>query len=374
MDRRQFLAMLAAASCRTALAAYGDAGGESAGPIAQSQQRSTAGSADSAESAGGMSAASPASSASGASLAMHRDPDLQPFSSASVWNAGIGSGAQWSRPEDSDTLDLRAPSTWINAGEWSMPFYVGAATDPLVTVTCTDTLYPVPPQRIHMPAGAVPAMPVNGDRHMNFFDETRPGLMWSYWGCSGNTETGFTAGLGTVDHVCADLPGDYNFGIGTIRQWELDAGAIHHALRIVLPTSRTRSPGSTWTQGIPWPMSHEDYNGPTEYTGNVIFGSTIGIPASVPLSSLGLTSGGLLLATALQTYGAMLRDTAGADGPLLFFAEPSAEGSVVLAQMRSDLPKIQALLCVLRNQSPGTVNGGGKPIAPTPLPLKPGLC
>lgn len=348
LGRRRFLAILAAAGSKAALAVCGENGDRDRGASTK-----------------------PSIALADSALATaYRDPMLQPFSSASVWNVGIGSEARWSLANDPDTLDLHAPRTWINAGEWSMPFYIGTANDPLVTVVCTDTLYTVPPQQIHIPAGAVPALPADGDRHMNFFDKTRPGFMWSYWGCYGSTETGFTAGLGAVDNIYADLPSDYNFGIGTIRQWELDAGIIRHALRLALPTSRTRSPGATWTQNIPWPMTHEDYFGPTKYTGNVVFGATIGIPASIALRPLGLTRGGLMLATALQNYGAMVRDTADADGPLLFFAEPSAEGSSVLAQMRKDLPKIQAVLRIMRNQSPQTVNGGGKPIVPEPLPLR----
>jgi len=84
-----------------------------------------------------------------------------------------------------------------------------------------------------------------------------------------------------------------------------------------------------------------------------------------------LTKGGLILATALQQYGAMIRDTDGPDGPLNLYAQPSAEGSTVLAQMRQDMPKIQAVMCVLRNQSASTVNGGGQSIAPAALPLTP---
>jgi hypothetical protein len=198
--------------------------------------------------------------------------------------------------------------------------------------------------------------------------------MWSYWGCSGNTQSGFTAGLGAVDEVCGALASDYNFGIGTIRQWELDAGTITHMLRIALPLNRVKSPTTVWNQGIPWPMTHEDYFGPTEYTGNVPFGSTCGIPANVDLSTLVLTNGGLMLATAIQKYGVMIRDTDGTDGPIAFYAEPSTETSPVIAQMRQDLPKIQKVMCVLRNQSATTVNGGGASIAPAALPLITGTC
>src|SRR5438270_13760467 len=49
-----------------------------------------------------------------------RDPWLQPFSSSSLWNTSIGSGAQWSSDGDADSIDLRSSNPFINAGTWSM--------------------------------------------------------------------------------------------------------------------------------------------------------------------------------------------------------------------------------------------------------------
>ncbi len=316
------------------------------------------------------SASQAASSAIGSSLrsGQSRDPTQQPFSSQNVWNVGIGSGAKWSYRGDADTKDLTFGVPAINAGEWSMPYYVGSHADPLVTVKCTDKGFPYGSQSIHMPAGAAPAK--GGDAHMNFFDVTKPEYMWSYWGCNGNTSTGFTAGLGARDNVCSSMPpSDYNFGIGTMRTWELNNGVINHALRFALPVNLTMSPGHKWDWGIPWPMTHEDYFGPKEYKGKVMFASTIGIPSTVDLSKLRLSKNGLILATALQKYGAMMRDTSGnnpKDG-LVFYAEPDMENNAIIQDMRHDLPTIQSHLRILRNQSQNTVNGGGVPIV-DPLP------
>jgi hypothetical protein len=75
-----------------------------------------------------------------------------PFASSSVWNIGIGSNAQWSTSTDVDASQLHGLNGAINAGAWGQPIYFGTASDPLVTVTNTDPLYPVPTQQLHIPA------------------------------------------------------------------------------------------------------------------------------------------------------------------------------------------------------------------------------
>ena len=313
-----------------------------------------------------------------------RNPSDQPFSSTSFWNLPIGSGAQWSNPGDADQSQMNAANGAVNAGAWGQPIYEGQASDPTVTVTNSDSLFPVPAQQIHVPIGATPAQPYpGGDQHMAFFDQTNPTLMWSYWGCNLNNGAdvtgGISCGLGTVMDVCGDalsqMSGiqDYNFAIGAIRHWELEAGAIHHALRYAVSTDLAKSPGSSWMDNIPWPDVLEDYSGPQVYTGNLVFGSTIGIPSDVDLSSVGLSQGGWVLATALQQYGAVMRDSGGSN-QVTFYAEPQDEGNAVLDDMRGDMGKIVPLLRVMRNQGPNSVNGGGTPLAPLAPPLDPSVC
>ena len=224
----------------------------------------------------------------------------------------------------------------INAGEWGQPWYVGQGSDPLITVSDADTTEPVPnPDALHSPiASAIPAPPADGgDHHMAFFDLTQPTFMWSYFACSFNNGTdvtgGVTCGLGSVSDACGD--GVTNtvsacaliiiFAIGTL---PFVIGNCRLALfNTMLPLFQNspdlaKSPGPTWTDNIPWPNTHEDYFGPQQYTGNLIAGSTIGIPASVDLNSLGLSQGGMMIAKALQQYGAIWRDTPAAPISLLF--------------------------------------------------------
>ena len=91
-------------------------------------------------------------------MAATRNPTDIPFASSSVWNIGIGSNAQWSASTDVDARQLHGLNGAINAGAWGQPIYFGTASDPLVTVTNTDPLFPVPPQQFHIPANALAAV------------------------------------------------------------------------------------------------------------------------------------------------------------------------------------------------------------------------
>jgi hypothetical protein len=158
-----------------------------------------------------------------------------------------------------------------------------------------------------------------------------------------------------------------------IRKWELESGEIKHMLRFSLPVSLTK-PGTTWISGLAWPAMHSDYWGPRGlYLGPVLFGSTIGIPANIDIRSLGLSPAGLVLARALQDFGAIQRDTGGDKG-VTFYAEPAAEGMPQLEKMRADLAKILPVLAVLRNQSPATLNGGGTRRRAVLEGLNPAIC
>ena len=302
-----------------------------------------------------------------------RDPTLQPYSHLSLWNTAIGSGAQWSYPQDADTRDLRKWQIVINAGLWSVPIYTASPTDHFVYFKDTDNLWPVPDQYLRAPSGMTVAGPVvGGDHNLTLFDASKR-WVWTYSECTttnGALASGFQCGLAQQEDVCDVGLGPYTGG-GVIRSWELKAGSIKHMLRFSLNVAALRS-GPTWTTGLQWPAIHEDYNGPSAYKGNLLFGSTIGIPQSVNLSSFGLSSSGLALARALQDYGAMVRDANTCC--LTFYAEAAAEGMPELNDMRTDSAKLLPYLSVLRNQSPSTPNGGGVPRQPTAAAIDPRIC
>ena len=295
---------------------------------------------------------------------------------SSVWNIGIGSNAQWSPSTDVDARQLHGLNGAVNAGAWGQPIYFGTASDPLVTVTNTDPLYPVPPQQIHIPANALSAA-IGTDAHMSFYDATQPGKLWTYFGCkfvNGHDVTGgITTALGGVWDTTGDgltntvTPGsDYNFAAGVITDYDVSQAAINHMVRLAISADALKSPGANWMQNIPWPNNHEDYSGPQDYTGSIVAGSTFGIPMSVNLNSLGLSQGGMMLAKALQNYGGLWRDLGGTN-QVTFYSTPENENNPLIQQMRADMAKIVPVIEVMRNQGPNSVNGGGTPVVP-PLP------
>ena len=119
---------------------------------------------------------------------------------------------------------------------------------------------------------------------------------------------GLTAALGGVWDTTGDgvanllNPGsDYNFAVGTITAFDLTQGAINHAVRVAIGRDALKSPGLKWTDNIPWPNTHEDYDGPKIYKGEIVAGSTFGIPIGVDLLKLNLSQGGLMLAKRSKT-------------------------------------------------------------------------
>lgn len=327
-----------------------------------------------------------------------RHPWLQPGSADSMWNKPFGSGAVWSKATDPDTLSARKANT-INASNFGAPVYVATATDPLVTfkssATANEQRDAALTVTIRCPANARPAEPYpGGDCQLNLFDPTTDGTkMWNFGPCTltnGIDVTGgVTAYYGEVDAVCGSmedaLTGNfgYNQGIGVIRAWELDAnlnpsGLIQHGLRFACDPTQILPPPAWDTTTFPdgtvaiyWPQTHVDYNGPKNYTGKMPGGATLGIPSSVAMPA-GLSAGGQMLWKNAQTYGWHWRDTASAG--ITLYAEPSLETNSLLVGMRGDFATIVANLCVLRNQGPTSVQGGGTAIATPPPPIDPAVC
>jgi hypothetical protein len=310
-----------------------------------------------------------------------RLPWNQPFAADSPWNIGIGSGAQWESPNSPVIQELHSLNGMINVADWSLPVFTGTASDPLVTIVTTDG--EMAPVQIHVPLDAVPSG--GTDRNMSFFDETQPGHVWTFWNVQfdngHDVSGGMTAGLGSVFDTAGDgfsnpsyNPGQVgaNYVGGIITPYDLSQGTISHMLRIALSDGVEAMPaGATWDTQLPFPITNVDYNGPTAYTGIIPAGSTFGIPASVDLSTLGLSQGGLMVARALQQYGAVWGDTAGTN-QFTIYSEPQTAGNPLMQQAQADMQKLMPYMSILSNQSAETVNGGGTYPAP-PLPFDPSL-
>jgi peptidoglycan hydrolase-like protein with peptidoglycan-binding domain len=328
-----------------------------------------------------------------------RDPTVQPFSSYSIWNTAIGSGATWSGsilcnrdgngvaiPDsvpgcDPVTTDLTRETAAINSADWSLPFYIASSSDPLQTFHDQSGFYP--DLVTNAPSDMTPDLPTvadGGDAHLNLFDQDKE-MLYSFDGCASTSDpVGWTCKSETQENVCELGDNTSGWGIGAIRTSEIQAGLIPHMLRFAIPTTLI-APGTSVVQGVAWPsVSAFDscgYPGGC-YTGNVPTGATIGIPASVNINTLGLTPDGLVLARALQDYGALERDTGGGGGITLFTETSASQNATTAAQvanMNNDLNNIiRPLLRVMTDQGPNSINGGGTPRQPLAPGIDPSIC
>jgi hypothetical protein len=281
-----------------------------------------------------------------------RDARQWPFASTSPWNTPIGSSAQFASPTaDPRYGDLTDAYVAINAQTWSMPTYLASATDPIRTVTSYAGTW-----QYRIPDNAVAAGPADGDRHLLVIDPTgqyvdecwlasKQGVNW--W-CDYHVRNDLR-GSGVLQAGVRAYGGSALGGL--IRTWEIQQASIQHALAMAVPRRDMK-------HGPVWPANSED--GDATYGGSLPMGSLVSIPRTVNLNSLGLTPGGLVVAKALQSYGAYLVD---ASENFTLYAEPSAEG--LLSEARSDLDKIRAQLRIVTNNSASTPGGGGTPIAAT---------
>ena len=212
-----------------------------------------------------------------------RDPSQVPFASDSVFNLPLGSGAQWQQ-----NAQLASANAYINtasASGYNENIYTGTGNDPLVTVTNTAGAGGTPGTfQVHIPAGAQPAP--GGDNTLSI-DDTTNGTWYSFGGFQWTGSNSATVAQGSAESDSgsgiADANSDWDEGVGTLRESDLQSGTIDHMLRVELPTDMLQSVTNSAYQlaSYAWPQTQEDGNGPSLYTGTVPFGVTIGIPAGV---------------------------------------------------------------------------------------------
>nr|WP_294529814.1 hypothetical protein [uncultured Rhodopila sp.] len=313
-----------------------------------------------------------------------RDPSQTPFASTSVFNLPLGSGAQWQA-----NAQLSAANAFINTADgsgYNENIYTGTAGDPLVTVINTAADGGTPGTfQVHIPAGAVPAP---GSDATLSVDDTASHTWYSFGGfqwTGANTAT-VAQGSGESDFGSGITVANSNWdeGVGTLRESDLQAGVIDHTLRMELPTTMLRSYSNTSTTALApfaWPQTAEDgfaingSSGPA-YSGTIPFGVTIGIPASaVEPAAVAANAGANMLWKALQDHGAMVRDSGGSGNTAIFQADQTVSQNDPLIQgMDQYSAQIMAATEILINQGLNSINGGGTPIvaldpAPSDAPV-----
>jgi len=310
--------------------------------------------------AGSAPSPAPSPSPSPAPAPASRVAALWPFASDSPWNTPIGSNATYESASATRTANLIDPSivAWANVEQYSHPIYQASVTDPLAVFSRAGFAT----VRVAVPAGATPA--AGTDRHLHVIDPTGHYVdeNWDVQGSFPNFTTGY--------HVRTDLygPGVGQGGVrayggsaigGLIRTWELQQGAIHHALALALT-------GGQLTRGPVWPATAQDGNAATTYSGSVPMGSLAAIPPSVDVTTLGLTPTGVAVARALQDYGAYVVDRSGC---VCLYAEPTSAGTQQAGDLRRDVGKLRSLLRLVTDNGPAAVGGGGTPRVALAPPL-----
>ncbi len=262
----------------------------------------------------------------------------RPFNASSPWNTPIAANPAL-HPNSTQLINTFATSSpWgehldINMNSWSVPMYWADGNTPRPPVYASVGGYGWMgwPATANMPIpnGATPDP--QGDAHMLVVDSART-TEWGCWGMSYSSgrSPAWQAG------VCAtsDLTGSgvrppepnanpwyvahgpracgFPLIAGLIRTEEVQAGAIEHALAIAYPKLMSRrfmSPASTGSE-----------TGVSSSEPGLPCGARVQLDPSLDVTKLGLSAAGVMVARALQKYGAYVGDYSGA---LSLYAENS---------------------------------------------------
>ena len=264
----------------------------------------------------------------------------RPFSADSPWNMKIPAGAAIDPKSDVLMADVGAGGAlYINMPEWSvMVKYFDSATAPK---TRMRSLYPghygpgfEPGAQIPMPDDALAAgTPASQSFYFTLVDPVR-NLSWDYRQLGKTPEGEWISGFGAVVELAgsgvskpwmqaerSDLsagarPSGVPLMAGLIRFDEVKAGRIDHALAFAYPLARTGkflSPAS---------MALDGTSAGTERHVGLPVGARIQLDPDYDIEHTKLSPGAKVIARALQEYGAILVDHAGAT---VLFAESGPE-------------------------------------------------
>ena len=203
-------------------------------------------------------------------------------------------------------------------GGWGEPIYWVLPTDPVYNVRPTRYSLPDEFANIRIPVGAQPAATADGQ--MTIYDLTAGGI-YKLWQARYNAGTdSWSAGGGSYYYLRsnglhgsldeADEPRNVGHrgnppAIHAVRFDEIQAGSIDHALKISINT-----PSADHV----WPMIGSD--GDSLHRSAPPQGARLRIKPEVDLTKLDLSPAALIVARALQKYGAVVGDSSGAPASL----------------------------------------------------------
>ena len=251
-----------------------------------------------------------------------------PFATDSVWDAPLADDAAPVSNSAALVSELRRQTrlpggTWINTDWYSVPVYTVGPHQPTVRVIA-DTPYP-PLQdmwdAVPLPAGAQPAP--GSDAHL-VVEQPSTDTIWEFWAMHHEAD-GWHASWGARMDDASTNPGYFGapwgatgtslaLAGGLIRTGEMAACRIDHALALALPdTSRDQ---------VVWPAQRGDGN--ISGADAIPEGTRFRIDPSVDLDALHLAPAARVIAEAIQRYGMIVRDRAGA--VVLYGEDPQTLG------------------------------------------------
>lgn len=250
---------------------------------------------------------------------------LRLFSAQSFFNQPIAASA----PQASDSAKLVAAFTHqvqtyyghvvINTTEWSAPVYTVGANEPTTAVvpengTCPRGEGVFEPfardmSAVPIPAGAQAAKGTDEDM---IIWQPSTGHEWELWraqqeggrwtACWGGEFQDAYTSEGVLPEPLGVSAAGLSILAGQIHIEELRQGTITHALELTLP--------DTAASGWVWPANRTDGTSDDAYS--IPEGTRFRLKASLNLASLHLNPAALTIATAIQRYGMIVADTAGA--------------------------------------------------------------
>jgi hypothetical protein len=298
----------------------------------------------------GGGAAGASNHGSGGGAGTGGDTCWRPFSDQSPWNMPIASDAAVDATSTTLIADFSSiagqTQFWINIQDYSVPVYwVDSTTTPMVTVTAGmgGTGFRIGAASVSVaagsglapiPAGATPA--AGSDMHLAIIDRGAH-TEWGFWDAASGS-SGWTAGeASTLDLAGTGVrpperdtpwwaghgPRACGYGLinGLITAEDLGCGAIEHALVIAYPHVRSRyyTPPASTAQGTTTDAIA---------TRGVLCGGHIQLDPTLDVTALGLSATGVMIARALQKYGAFVGDYSGA---VSLYADASATATAAYA-------------------------------------------
>ena len=249
------------------------------------------------------------------------NPSVVPFTAAGPWNAALPSSAPLDPNSSTIVSDLAGQvqnpygEAVLNTTRYSAPVYTVPAGQATVNVIWTNCLsqggespsLAAALTNVPIPANAVPSIGTDADVVIY---QPSTDTEWELWKAA-STGNGWSAcGAGEIQHVSQN-PGIFSIGGITgsglpmlgylIRVNELQSGTINHAVDVLLPCTRKSA--------FSWPAWRTD--GSCTDANSPIEGERFRLPASLNLTTLNLSPGELMIATAMQQYGVIVTGSSG---------------------------------------------------------------